>query len=477
MKNDDAGNKNRVQIAWQNVIANRKLRPADMINGFRMVHPLMSLAGPTTGFDVRDLALAMFTRMVIEYQPRPTSAPTKRQACASPPARDGSPRVGLFVDAPDHLSGVAMTLGEWRSEARQQGRTLIMHTCGSDTSAPDTCTFAPMGSIRLDAYAGLTLHVPRMDDVLRYIDTMPVDVVHVSTPGPMGLLGLLAARRRGLPVMGTYHTDFPRYAGTLTGDPELEETAWQFMRWFYGQLDRVAAPTESIRGELLAHGFDPARLVVVGRGVCATRFDPVHRSAHWRDRICPGTSLKLLYTGRLSREKNLATLADAFRRLAPTRPDLSLVFVGDGPYRAHLENDLRGLPVHFTGALTGNELATAYASSDLFVFPSLTDTFGRVVLEAQASGLPVVVAGQGGPRDAMKDRVTGRVVDPMNAHTLAEAIDTLTDDPARLARMARAARAYASTQTLAASFEAFWEMNTATIPVPTSTVIPQELRV
>jgi glycosyltransferase involved in cell wall biosynthesis len=176
--------------------------------------------------------------------------------------------------------------------------------------------------------------------------------------------------------------------------------------------------------------------------------------------------LDLLYVGRLSREKNLDVLLQAFLRLTTRRPDLSLVFVGDGPHRATLEKMASGAPVRFTGSCTGADLTRAYASSDLFVFPSVTDTFGRVVLEAQASGLPVIVSDEGGPKDAMIDGQTGVVVPGINAEHLARAIDTTTNDPARMVRLAHAARRHASGLSLEASFDAFWNLHPFPVRAP-----------
>ena len=460
MRAEQTGYRNRMQVAWSNLQANRSLRPADLINGIRMVHPLRSLASPgQQPFDVGHLAMELFTRLHIRYQPQP---PRPASACPREPAPSRGSRTGrlaLFVDAPDHLSGVAMTIGEWRAQAARQGRSLVMHTCAHRAAEPGLVAFPPMGSIGLDVYDGLTLSVPRFDDLLTYSQQMPFDMVHVSTPGPMGLLGLFAARQRGLPVCGTYHTDFPRYARALTGDASFEEYAWRFMRWFYGQLDRVAAPTESVRRELIAQGLDADRIDVVGRGVDTNRFHPRFRDPSWRATWGGGRSLVLLYVGRLSREKNLDVLLQAFLRLTTRRPDLSLVFVGDGPHRAALEKMASGAPVRFTGSYTGADLTRAYASSDLFVFPSVTDTFGRVVLEAQASGLPVVVSDEGGPKDAMIDGQTGVVVPGINAEHLARAIDTTTNDPARMVRLAHNAHRHASGLSLEASFDAFWNLH------------------
>lgn len=459
MMADAVAYRHRLHMAWRNLQANRHVRPIDFINGFKLVHPLRGLGAPSESFDLAQLFIEMLTRLQIHYEPRPV-----HQAGVSPavtPRRRfaAGPRIGLFVDAPDHLSGVCLTIQEWQAHAQAAGNELVVHTCAGSPGHEQRVVFPPMGSVRLDAYSGLTLHIPRMNEVLDYVRRMSFDAIHVSTPGPMGLLGLLAAHQRGLPVYGTYHTDFPRYAGELTGDPALERTGWRFMQWFYGQMQRVAAPTESIRQELMAHGFEGRHIDVVGRGVDTLRFNPSCRDATLHHRWGRGRSLLLMYAGRLSREKNLETLARAFKRLVPSRPDIGLVLAGDGPFRSSLENMLAGTPVHFTGVLHGDELARAYASCDLFVFPSKTDTFGRVVLEAQASGLPVIVAAEGGPKDAMRDGETGVVIHHMDAERLAQAIDHLTDDPARMTRMRRMARAYAMMRTPAASFDAFWSLH------------------
>ena len=351
---DTTGYRNRMEIAWKNVRANRSVRPADMINGYRMIHPLRSLDRPHESFDLMKLAMELFTRLEVTYQPLATSpAPCTPGNNIARHHHTNQPRVGLFVDAPDHLSGVALTLGEWADQARSSGCPLTIHSCGTAPAKPGMISFQPMGTIQLDAYAGLQLHVPRVDEVLRYIDRMAFDVIHVSTPGPMGLLGLLAARHRGLPVCGTYHTDFPRYAGVLSGNPAMEEVGWKFMRWFYGQLDRVAAPTESIRRELVEHGFDPAKLTVVGRGVNTSEFTPALRSEKLRSAWGERYPLVLMYVGRISREKNLEVLVQAMQRLCPSRPDICLVVVGEGPYREEMEQSLVSCPVFFTGTLKG----------------------------------------------------------------------------------------------------------------------------
>jgi glycosyltransferase involved in cell wall biosynthesis len=462
-----------MEIAWRNFKANRYVRPADVINGFRMMNPLSGMHHAVPPRDIAKMFLELFTRLEVTYQPGKFAENLPQHPLICAPRKSDNPRVGLFVDAPDHLSGVSMTLSEWLAQAKLANRDLTIHSSGNQVSGSGMVYFPPMGSIKLDAYAGLSLNIPRADAVLKYIQEMPFDVIHVSTPGPMGMLGVLAARQRGLPLCGTYHTDFPGYAGALTGDAAMEQIGWKFMRWFYGQLDRIAAPTESVRQDLIDHGFDSSRIHVVGRGVNTETFSPELRSQAWRERWGGQYPVKLIYVGRISREKNLETLTGAFRLLNTRRPDTCLVMVGDGPYREEMQNTMRDLPVFFTGTLKGRDLATAYASSDLFVFPSKTDTFGRVVLEAQSSGLPVVVSDSGGPKDVVIDKQTGFVIPDLNEINLAGAMDALTDDPATLMRYGSAARRYASRHTPEASFNAFWRLHDLTKPIET---IPENRR-
>jgi glycosyltransferase involved in cell wall biosynthesis len=152
--------------------------------------------------------------------------------------------------------------------------------------------------------------------------------------------------------------------------------------------------------------------------------------------------LKFLYVGRLSREKNLELLADAFVSLTDSGSASNLILIGDGPYRKELEEKLKGYAVLFTGFLSGEELSQAYASADVFVFPSTTDTFGNVVLEAQASGLPVIVSDQGGPKELIKDGLSGFVVKANNAAAFADAMQFFIMDRQVAMRMGGQARRF-----------------------------------
>lgn len=436
-----------------NLRASKGWRVRDMVNWHRIVKPLRDFRTEEATFDLYPLVYDLCTRFSVAYEPARSAPPTRIPP--RKPSRPGEPRVALFVDAPEHLSGVAVTIGNWANQAEAQGCDLTIHTAGRGT-LPKAVEFQPMGTLQLKNYAGMKLHVPHVQEVMAYMETAGFDMVHISTPGPMGMVGLLAARSLGLPVSGTYHTDFPRYSVKLSGDPGVEAESWNFMRWFYGQMDRVACPSRATLEDLAAHGFDATRLHVVGRGVKSDRFHPGLRDTNLRRCWDEERPNKLLYVGRISEEKNLDCLVYSFQQLCRHRDDSCLVVVGDGPYLDTMKAKLQGFPAVFTGRQTGEALARVYASCDLFVFPSETDTFGVVLMEAQASGVPVVVSAKGGTRHAMRDGATGRVLDPVTPERLQAAISALLDDPATFGGMKTAARAFAVEHTQEKSFETFW---------------------
>jgi glycosyltransferase involved in cell wall biosynthesis len=445
-----------------NLIGVRDWRVRDVVNWHRLFGMMRGISGGVSQLGFYQLLYDVGTRLEFAYEPnelRGTIIPPEIADGGRGGMPKGEPCIALFVDAPEHMSGVATTVESWVVESERSGRMVRGMYTGRQPVLSRGIRFNPMGTIRLSAYEGLSMPVPQVHEVIDYMQYASFNIIHVSTPGPMGLLGLLCARMLGLPVCGTYHTDFPGYAVCLSGDESLREPAWRFMTWFYGQLDRVACPSASTRDALAARGFALDRLAVVGRGVDTSAFSPTLRDEALRETWGRSRPHKLLYVGRISEEKNLACLADAFRRLSEVRDDVGLVVVGDGPYREAMARALAGTPAVFTGALHGVELARAYASCDLFVFPSKTDTFGVVLIEAMASGLPALVSAEGGPKDCVIDGETGAIVNPMTPERLAAAIERMLENPAALAAMRTAARRHAATLTPERAFEQFWSFH------------------
>lgn len=368
-------------------------------------------------------------------------------------------RVGHFTDTFHDVNGVALTLRMQVDMAHKHGKNLQVVTCscGGGGEMPGVRQFEPIGSCELPEYPGQTFHYPPFLEMLEHVYEQGFTHLHSATPGPIGLAALGISRILKLPIYGTYHTAFPQYAKVLTGDDAMEELMWRYMLWYYNQMDKVFVPSKATGDELAAKGVPAGKITLFTRGVDIERFHPAKRNgALGRWGVSGGPNL--LYVGRISREKNLHLLEDAFLRLRASQPGANLIVAGDGPYAAEMRGRLEGRGAVFTGYLQGEELAQVYASSDFFVFPSTTDTFGNVVLEAQASGLPVIVTAQGGPRENVTPGVTGLVVGEACADGLAEAMEELARNEAGRLRMGRAARAAMEERSFDRAFMETWKL-------------------
>jgi glycosyltransferase involved in cell wall biosynthesis len=277
----------------------------------------------------------------------------------------------------------------------------------------------------------------------------------ISTPGPTGLSALAAAKSLGLRAVGIYHTDFPQYVRILTDDSFMETLTWNYMHWFYSQLDVIYVNSEDYRKCWIERGIPREQLRILPRGLDTHLFHPEKRdSDFWKSRGLRDGELAMLFVGRVSKEKNLDLLVTATRRLAEEKVPVRPIIVGDGPYMGEMKR-LLGDAI-FTGYLGGEDLARAYASADFFVFPSTTDTFGNVILEAQASGLPVVVSDVGGPRDLVDHGKDGFITKALDAGELADSIRKLASSTELRAAMGRAARSRVENRDWSEAFEKFW---------------------
>jgi len=245
-------------------------------------------------------------------------------------------------------------------------------------------------------------------------------------------------------VIGEYHTDLPAYVSILTGDRRMSLVVEAFLKWFYGKLDQVLAPSQSVIERLTLLGVDRSKIRFVRRGVDEVLFHPARREKNAYAEFGLNGEPKILYVGRLSREKGLETLVDGFRRTAKFLPTARLVVVGEGPYAAHLHALASEDPrIVFTGLQTGDKLARLYASADVFVSPSETETFGNTVMEAQAAGIPVIVANRGAACENVVSGKTGLVVDARQPDQLATAMRLLIENPEIRRSMGQAAREFA----------------------------------
>jgi glycosyltransferase involved in cell wall biosynthesis/predicted metal-dependent phosphoesterase TrpH len=355
----------------------------------------------------------------------------------------------VFTDTFDETNGVAGTMR--RLAARSARGELPVRVAAAREDAderPGLTTFSQDWRLELPSYEQLELRFPLITDVLASVERHQPRIVHVATPGPVGVCGLIAARLLRIPIVGSYHTELGPYTLHLTRDLLVAEAMDAWVDWFYRQCRLVLAPTHAVAEALRRRGH--ADVEVWGRGVDADAFAPRRRNGVLRDHLLSGGDTLLLSVGRISREKRLDVLLAAFARLCEDEPGARLAVVGDGPAREELE---AAAPegVTFLGELHGDGLAQVYASSDLFCFPSTTDTFGQVLLEAGASGLPAVAAAAGGALELVDDGRTGLLVPPGDVAALTAAMRELVEDPLRRAALAERAQTEAQARSWARS--------------------------
>ncbi|MDX6602913.1 MAG: hypothetical protein QOF13_2115 [Solirubrobacterales bacterium] len=306
------------------------------------------------------------------------------------------PRIALIADGIGATHGVTATIEKIRELGVPGFEIEVVGTdAGVDRRLPAAA------ELEVPFYAGMSLGVPGLPGLAETLAEGRYDAVHVTAPGPAGVAATLLNRIAGTPLVASYHTELATYAGLRSGDGGLESLAQAALGAFYGAPALVLSPSPAADRSLLALGVEPACLGRWERGVDVTRFDPAKATRE----DFPG-EVKVLYAGRLTREKGVDLLAESFLRARKADPRLHLLLAGGGPEEGELRSRL-GEHATFLGWLEGEELAHAYVSADLFLFCSTTDTYGQVVLEAGASGVPVVAVAEGGPASLVENRHTG----------------------------------------------------------------------
>lgn len=387
-------------------------------------------------------------------------SPLCEVTCGEIPAGLENRKRVWFTDTLEDVNGVSTTIRRMTAAARAEGFDLTVATSRGEVATSDIPikNFAPVGEFELPEYELQKLSFPPVLEIMDYIEREGFTEVIISTPGPVGLCALLAAKILGLKTSGIYHTDFPQYVRILTDDSWMETLTWNFMKWFYEQMDTVFVNSDDYRRALEARGIEAGRIHILPRGLDTVLFHPSRRDAEfWRARGLKEGEIGLLYAGRVSKEKKLDLFAAAVRRLCEAGVPARALVVGHGPYAEEWKASFP--EAIFTGYLSGEELATAYASADAFVFPSTTDTFGNVILEAQASGLPCVVSDQGGPRELVEDGVDGCVTRGGDLGELVEAVRRLCADVGLRRTMGDASRRRVEDRSWPNAARKFWAVS------------------
>ena len=341
-------------------------------------------------------------------------------------------RVAVVTETfPPELNGVSLTVERAVDYLRARGHRVevVRPRQPADGSGPNTDYLLP--GMALPLYPGVRFGLPAATRLkLKWSRARP-DVVHVATEGPLGWSALQAARALSLPVTSDYRTHFPRYSDHY-GVGWLAKPIDAYLRVFHNRAHVTFVSTAVLQRELAARGYE--NVAHVGRGIDTHLFNPARRTealrAQWG--VPPG-ALAVIHVGRLAAEKNLQVAVRAYRRVRALRPDARMIWIGDGPQRRKLE---RENPGHvFMGVQRGAELAACYASADIFLFPSLTETFGNVTLEALASGLAVVAFKEGAAAQHARDGVNARVIAAGDEEAFVAAAAELAGAPELLHRL------------------------------------------
>lgn len=339
------------------------------------------------------------------------------------------------------ISGVGVTLRRLADSLLERGHAVRVYSATyplpPSGDRPEVCR-SPSRPFFL--YPDVQWAFPRRKTLLDDARRFQPDLVHVATEFAMGYAGVRVAQQLGLPLVASAHTDYERYASRYRVDWAVR-TGWRYLRWFYGQADTVLCPTSVYEQHLHARGV--THTTIWSRGVDGGLFHPACRSNAYRAALGarPGDAV-VTYIGRLAREKNLELLLKAWGRVRAVHPSARLVLVGHGPLEAEIAaRELAG--VHLTGLLTGTDLAEAYASADVFAFPSVTETFGNVLLEAMASGLPAVVAAAGGVQEFARHGENSWLVTPDSVEAFADGILRVLADAGLRTRLTTGALATA----------------------------------
>jgi glycosyltransferase involved in cell wall biosynthesis/predicted metal-dependent phosphoesterase TrpH len=337
------------------------------------------------------------------------------------------PRVAIVADGLGGMHGVTHTIRQIRERGVPGFEVEVI-----GTDADVDRRLSAVAEVDIPFYKGLKIGIPSLPAIVDALAEGRYDLIHLPTPGPAGFAAWLLARILELPVIGSYHTELAAYAGLRTGQQNFEVMANFVLSAFYRRCGVVLSPSPASDDRLRELGIAEERIGRWDRGVDLTRFSPSLRDPHH----FPG-EIKVLYAGRLTKEKGVDLLADAFLAARERDPRLHLLLAGGGPEEEQLRARL-GDTATFLGWLEGDALPRAYASADVFLFASRTDTFGQVVVEAQASGLPVVAVAEGGPQSLIVDGETGRLA-PAEATALADALLGLVGDDLHRERIRRAA--------------------------------------
>lgn len=373
--------------------------------------------------------------------------------------------VVLFTDTIGDLNGVSRFLQDMADNAVKNGDDLqiITSTAKYCPDAENIHNFPPRFRIRMPYYQELDLAFPPSQMIETFVRRERPDLIHISTPGPVGLLGKKIAIKMNVPILGTYHTDFPAYIRDNTGSDFLKRLTDRWMRRFYKEFLHVFSRSE-VYAEVMQQDIAIAseKISYIRPGTNLKRFSSKHKRDNiWQINGLHEDRVKVLYVGRVSKEKNIPFLLDVWAELKKIFPDIpaDLALIGEGSCKVRA-CQMKGIGVRYLGPIIGEELSHLYASADLFIFPSVTDTLGQVVMESAASGLGVIVSDIGGPKTLLSNNPdSGYALDTADIGQWVKILKNIIEDQKLREELGRAGENFMQSFPIEESYEDFYGMH------------------
>ncbi len=377
----------------------------------------------------------------------------------------------LISDTLCDANGVSRFIQDMSSTALSEGRRFFALSSTSKHICPkqdNLIIIKPTVKVKMPFYPELDLVAPPFGKLTKIVKEINPKIIHLSTPGPIGLYGLKVARELGIKTTGTYHTDFPGYMFDNTKSRFVKGVTSRYMRYFYSRLDGIFVRSNVYRQKLVADiGIDNEKIFELKPGINTKRFNTSYRDGEFWGGFhkVKKDSIKALYVGRLTAEKNFGFLIETWKHFCANyrgELDIELICVGEGK----AQKDKHGLDrygITFLGYKGGDELSKVYANSDIFLFPSVTDTLGQVVMEAQNSGLTVMVSDIGGPKGVINlDGDSGYSL-PIDKELWAQKIAFLAQNRELCKKMGENGARAISRMDIKDSFHDFWEKNRSVV--------------
>ncbi|MET3196564.1 glycosyltransferase family 1 protein [Bacillus sp. OAE603] len=353
-------------------------------------------------------------------------------------------KIAIFTDTyVPQVNGVAKTLNRFTNYLNENGHTFHVFS-PEDCGAGSTENVTRLKSVPFKIYPECKISLPNFSKIKKKIKEFNPDIIHVATPFTIGLCGIQISKKLNIPLVASYHTNFDHYLHyyKLT---YLESFLWKYLDWFHRSTKKIFVPSKDTLHHLNTKGFN--NLSVWTHGVDCSLFKPAEDQEEIKQKYNITSKYTICFVGRIAPEKDLDTLTNIMKYSKQRFGNqLTWVIVGDGPKKEEMMKKTGTNQIIYTGYLQKNELAEIYSVSDVMVFPSDTETFGNVVLEAMASGTPVIGANAGGVKNIIRDYSTGILCEPKNTLSFCRAIEDCLQQTNMLDRMSKKARDYALTQ-------------------------------